>query len=90
MAQMERCPACRARLGGVPVCSRCGTDFSICRQAERQSLALAAASVRQLFSGQIQQANATAEAASQLASSLLARAVLRTIRRREIGLDAVE
>jgi len=79
MAPMERCPACRARLGQAEVCSRCGTDFSISRRAERQAQALARLAVHQLVLGQTQQAAATAGAATVLAHSLLARAVTQMI-----------
>ena len=72
---MERCPACHARLGQAEVCSRCGTDFSISRRAERQAQALSRLAVHQLVQGKTQQAAATAGAASGLADSPLARAV---------------
>jgi len=65
------------------VCSRCGSDFSIVRRAQRQAKGLARLAVRELIRGQIQQACAAAEEASHLASPLLALAVARTIRRRE-------
>jgi hypothetical protein len=80
---MERCPACRARLAEAPVCPRCGTDFSITRSAERQALALERRAVRELLRGQTQQAAATAQAASDLASSPLARAVSQMVSRRD-------
>jgi hypothetical protein len=82
MARMERCPACRARLAEAEVCTRCGTDFSVSRRAERQAQELARIAVRQLFLGQTTQAAATADAATHLASPLLALAVLKTIGRR--------
>lgn len=87
MARMERCPACRARLADAEVCPRCGTDFSTSRRAERQAQALARSAVRHLFLGQTTQAVATADAATHLASPLLALAVLKTIERRQIGLE---
>jgi|GEM_PF-593249 len=31
---MERCPTCRARLKGQPLCHRCGTDLTLALQAE--------------------------------------------------------
>ena len=73
--QMERCPACRARLGEAEICGRCGTDFSISRRAERQAHLLARLAVHQLGQGQNRQAAATANAASGLADSPLARGV---------------
>ena len=90
MERLERCPACRARLALADVCSRCGSDFSIARRAERQAMGLARLAVRELIQGQIQQACAAAEEASHLASPLLAIAVARTIRRRETSQCDVE
>ena len=75
----QRCPACRARLGAAEVCSRCGTDFSIARRAERQAQALA---VQQLALGSTEQAAAAARAAAALAHSPLAHAVSRLISQR--------
>ncbi|MFZ4536978.1 hypothetical protein [Propionivibrio sp.] len=80
MAQMERCPACRARLGQAEVCSRCGTDFSLSRRAERQAQALTRRAVHQLVQGQTRQAAVTADVASGLADSPLARAVTQMIK----------
>jgi len=73
---MVRCPACRARLAQADVCSRCGTDLSLTRRAERQAQALAGLAVQHLVLGQSQQAGAAALAASALADSPLARAVV--------------
>ncbi|MCL5284545.1 MAG: hypothetical protein M1313_02135 [Nitrospirae bacterium] len=36
----RRCPGCRSSLETGPVCRRCGSDFSLVREAERQALAL--------------------------------------------------
>ncbi len=85
MAAMEpaqRCPACRARLGTAAVCSRCGSDFSIARRAERQARALAGIAVQQLVLGQTEQAAATADAACALAHSPLAQALSQMLRQR--------
>jgi predicted nucleic acid-binding Zn ribbon protein len=75
----QRCPACRARIGVAEVCSRCGTDFSIVRRAERQAQVLAGLAVQQLVLGQTEQAAASAKAASALADAPLARAVSRLL-----------
>jgi len=80
---LERCLACRARLGEADVCTRCGTDFSISRRARRQAAALARLAVQELARGHDRQAAAAAATASQLANPLLAQAVTRAIRRRE-------
>lgn len=34
---MERCPACRSRLGDTPICPRCGCDFTLAILAESQA-----------------------------------------------------
>ena len=34
---MERCTACRARLGAGPICPRCGCDFTLAIRAETQA-----------------------------------------------------
>ena len=34
---MERCTACRARLGASPICPRCGCDFTLAMRAETQA-----------------------------------------------------
>jgi hypothetical protein len=83
MQALQRCLACRARLGEAEVCVRCGTDFSISRRAARQATALTRLAVQELVRDQTGQAAAAAAAASQLANSLLAQAVARVIRRRE-------
>lgn len=83
MDRLERCPACRARLAGADVCTRCGVDFSISRRAERQACRLARVAVRELFLGRIKQAAAAAATATLLGRPPLARAVSRTILRRE-------
>jgi len=82
---MERCPACRARLGAAEVCSRCGTDFSMTRRAERQAQALARLALQQFAQGQALQAGATAAAACSLATSPLARAVAQMVRHQAPG-----
>ena len=43
---MDRCPACRARLGEAPVCPRCGCDFTLARRAEAQAQRLACRAIR--------------------------------------------
>lgn len=82
METLERCLACRARLGEADVCVRCGSDFSTARRAQRQAAVLARVAVQALASGETAQAAASAQAASHLANPLLARAVARVIQRR--------
>lgn len=84
---MERCPACRARLSAAEVCSRCGTDFSMTRRAERQAQALARLALQQFAQGQTRQAGTTAAAACSLATSPLARAVAHLVRHQAAGGD---
>lgn len=82
MEPLERCPACRARLGAAEVCARCGSDFSLTRRAEQQAQDWVRVAIRQLSAGKLQQAAEAADTASALTSSLLARVVARTIARR--------
>lgn len=84
---LERCLACRARLGEAEVCARCGTDFSSARRAQRQATALARVAVQALARSETRQAAAAAAAASHLANPLLAQAVARMIRRRQDAAD---
>jgi hypothetical protein len=79
---LERCLACRARLGQADVCPRCGTDFSTARRAQRQATALARLTARELASGHAAAAAQAAAAACQLANPLLAQAVAKVIRKR--------
>jgi len=37
MLTMERCPACRSRLGNTPLCPRCGCDFTLAARAKTQA-----------------------------------------------------
>jgi hypothetical protein len=83
MEQLERCLACRARLGEAQVCARCGTDFSISRRAQRQAVALTRLAVQELARGQTGQAATAAAAASHLANPLLAQVVARVVKRRK-------
>ena len=82
MKSLERCPACRARLGEAAVCVRCGSDFSLTRRAERQAQDWVRVAILELSAGNTQQAAQAADTASALTSSLLARVVARTIARR--------
>lgn len=82
MDPLERCLACRARLGEAEVCARCGSDFSIARRAQRQAAALARVAVQALARGETRRAAVAAKAASQLANPLLAQVVARVLRRR--------
>lgn len=73
---MERCPACRGRLGEDPVCGRCGCDFSLARRAEEQARRIAGLAVRAWARGERTQARAWAEQSISLHRGRLARAVL--------------
>lgn len=87
MELLERCLACRARLGQADVCARCGADFSTSRRAQRQATALARFAAHELARGHTAQAAAAAAAASHLANPLLAQVVARVIRRRKNGVN---
>lgn len=43
---MERCPACRGRLGEVPVCARCGCDYTLAIHAETQARILSCRAIQ--------------------------------------------
>ncbi|PWF47848.1 hypothetical protein C7C56_013365 [Massilia glaciei] len=55
---MERCGACRARMGDEEVCPRCGCDFSLAIRAERQAALLLGRSVDAWADGRQERARA--------------------------------
>jgi hypothetical protein len=79
---MERCPACRARLGAEPLCPRCGCDLSLALQAETAARRLAAAALRELAAGHWRKARIHARRAVALRADPFHRAVLQLVRRR--------
>lgn len=79
---MERCPACRARLGAEPLCPRCGCDLSLALQAEDDARRLAVAALRDLVAGRCRKARIHARRAVALQADPLHRAVLQLVRRR--------
>lgn len=76
---MERCPACRARLGDADLCPRCGVDLSLSRRAERQARQWMRQAVYDLADGQPDQAAKALATAVALAHSPLAQALSRMI-----------
>ncbi len=50
---LERCPACRARLGESAVCPRCGCDFALVRLAEQQAERVLAQAIRAFAVGDL-------------------------------------
>jgi hypothetical protein len=55
---MERCPACRSRLGDTPICPRCGCDFTLAIRAQWQALRLSRQSVLAWHKGEYDMAKA--------------------------------
>jgi len=72
---VERCPACRARLGEEETCPRCGCDLGLALQAERQAQRLAAAAIHALAAGDAAQATRHARAALSLKDDAWGRAL---------------
>lgn len=48
---MERCSACRSRLGDMPICPRCGCDFTLAIRAELQAQHLVIQAIQAWYSG---------------------------------------
>jgi hypothetical protein len=80
---MERCPVCRARCKGDPVCQRCGADLSELLAIEAEVAALERRAVLLLEASEFGEARRTAERALALQHSPLALAV-RDFARREL------
>lgn len=78
---LERCPACRARLGGEPVCARCACDLSLAQRAHAQALHLACQALRARVEGDYPAACALAGESLALWDTSLARALLRLLER---------
>ncbi|MFA7243653.1 MAG: hypothetical protein WC091_26395 [Sulfuricellaceae bacterium] len=69
---MERCPACRARLGDTSLCPRCGCDFTLAVRAENQARSLACQAVQAWCAGEHDRAAHHADASLALKRSRLA------------------
>jgi uncharacterized metal-binding protein len=80
---MERCPVCRARCKGDPVCYRCGADLSPLLAIEAESAALERRAVFLLQAGELLEARRTADRVLALQYSPLA-CVVRDFARREL------
>jgi hypothetical protein len=80
---MERCPVCRARCKGEPVCQRCGADLSSLLAIEAEAAALERRAIRLLETGEFIEARRTADRVLALHYSPLALAV-RDFARREL------
>ena len=79
IVSMERCPGCRARLTGSPVCPRCGCDLALVRRAEMQARNLMRHALRAWVEGDRQEAKACAAASLALESSRLGQVVLKGV-----------
>ena len=74
---MERCPACRARLGAEPECPRCGCELHQALRAESDARRLTARALAHLAAGRPRQAETLVRQALALDDDPLIRAVLR-------------
>jgi len=63
---MDRCPLCRATLGGADICRRCRADLTAVKALARNSQALATASAHLLAEGDIAAAHGLARRAAIL------------------------
>jgi len=72
---LERCQACRARLTDAAICSRCGCDFSLVRQAELAAARRLAQAARLMVGGDRAAASIHLDAGLALKGSGLARAI---------------
>jgi hypothetical protein len=80
---MERCPVCRARSKGDPVCYRCGADLSALLAIEAEAATLERRAAVLLGAGELLEARQAAERALTLQYSPLAFAV-RDFARKEL------
>ncbi len=72
---MERCPVCRARFKGDPVCYRCGADLGPLLAIEAEAAALERRAVLLLGAGELIDARRAADRVLALQYSPLACAV---------------
>ena len=78
---MERCPACRSRLGETPICPRCGCDFTLALCAEKQAQSLLRRAVQAWCKGDREYAAACASGSQALKYGRLAKAVSAMLQR---------
>lgn len=78
---MERCPVCRARLGGRLICRRCGCDLNRAIVAERRARGYLARALEALRAGSLEAAREAAEEALRWDSSQAVRATVAFVRR---------
>jgi hypothetical protein len=84
---MERCPACRSRLGDTPLCPRCGCDFTLAVRAETQAQKLVCRSIRAWRKGDHDMAAAHIGESLALRQGHLAKAVALMLREQHRPLD---
>lgn len=72
---MERCPACRARMGGSPVCRRCGCDLTLVLAAAEEAEKALTRALWALMQGAPEEALVEVERARGLDSSGLVRCI---------------
>lgn len=74
---MERCPACRGRLGAESVCPRCGCDLSLVLRAREEARRLIVSALRCLAAGRRVLARVQVKEAVLLRNDPLTRAIRR-------------
>ncbi len=65
---MARCPVCRARMGGMPLCRRCGCDLTLVSACHQEAEHLLQRALHRLLQGDLQQAGFLAAEAASLDS----------------------
>ncbi|MCZ6830122.1 MAG: hypothetical protein O7F73_11155 [Gammaproteobacteria bacterium] len=80
---MERCPVCRARLKGEPLCVRCGCDWSLPLQIEQRAQYLERNAVMRVAKGELAQAEQVLDEALRLKASPLLSALLAFVREQQ-------
>jgi predicted amidophosphoribosyltransferase len=82
---MERCPACRARIGEASSCPRCTANFSLVICAEAQAQQLRQRAIQALADGDTTQSYYWAGEAQKLQNSPLMQALRRSIHKKTLA-----
>lgn len=84
---MNRCTACRANLGGATLCPRCGCDFTLADQAEKQAQRLVGLAIRAWIEGNKAVAATRIGEARSARNGRLAEALAEMLRRGRLSSD---
>lgn len=80
---MERCPACRARLGGQTLCPRCGCDLGLALRASSEARRLLGCAIEAWAGGHAERARRQADASLTLHRTPLTVAFVALLRESE-------